>query len=309
MDRPGRLVQIVGVQPLPTLLAFRQLRPKEVLLVSGRGLMGSARRLAPLIAADAEVHTTELNEPFDPLHSGQALRQRLANLGWGLDGLTFDLSGAIKSLSLAAFGVARAAAADLVDVEPGRGGFVLRRYAFEDDHAVARAVEPLPALISLADHLSAHWGGFVAEGFHKDGRGRSDAGSDFEVALYRALQGQVDEILAGVRPASLSNQVEIDLVVRLGNQVGIVEAKTGVNKAGLDQLDTAGDWLNMGVYTDKFLVTGGRFPAPLRRLASASRIVVVELPNYRAGRPLSRDDAERLGRTVRLALEDTTRLG
>jgi hypothetical protein len=219
------------------------------------------------------------------------------------------VSGAIKSLSFAAFGVARAAAAELVDVEPGRGGFVLRRYAFEDDHAVARGVETLPTLITVADHLSVHWGDFVAEGAHKDGRGQADAGSDFESALYRALQPQVDEILAGVRPTSLSNQVEIDLVVRLSNQVGIIEAKTGVNKAGLDQLDTAGDWLNMGVYTDKFLVTGGRFPPQMRRLAAASRIFVVELPNYRAGRPLSREDTERLGRTVRLALEDTTRLG
>jgi hypothetical protein len=36
---------------------------------------------------------------------------------------------------------------------------------------------------------------------------------------------------------------------------------------------------------------------------------VVELPNYRAGCNLSAADAERLVRTVRLALADTTRPG
>jgi hypothetical protein len=38
--------------------------------------------------------------------------------------------------------------------------------------------------------------------------------------------------MAGVRPAGVSDQIEIDLVVRRGNSVGIIEAMTGVKKAG-----------------------------------------------------------------------------
>ena len=132
------------------MLAFRQLRPREVLLVSGRGLPGPTRRLAPLLAADAEVHSVELGEPYDPHRFGEALRKRLDTLGWTPADLTFDVSGAIKPAAFGAFGVARAAGADLVDVEPGRSGFVLRRYGFEQDRAVAREVVPLPALMKVS---------------------------------------------------------------------------------------------------------------------------------------------------------------
>jgi hypothetical protein len=304
-----RLVQIVGVQALPTLLAFRHLRPAEVLLVAGRGLPGPARHLASVLAAEASVHTTEVHDPYDPARVYDELRQQLARLGWPPADLAYDLSGAIKPLAFGAFALARAVAAEMVDVEPGRAGFVLRRYAFAGDHAVAREVVTLPPLITLADYLNAHWGGFVAEGSSRGDDGRPSAGGAFEAALGRALSPRVDEVLAGVRPHGLGHQVEIDLVVRVANQVGIIEAKTGVNKAGLDQLGTAGDWLNMGLFTDKFLVTAGRFPPVLHRLAAAARIHVIELPAYRAGRDLTAADAERLARTVRMALADTTRPG
>ncbi len=303
------LVQIIGLQALPPLLVSRHLRPDEVLLVSGRGLPGPARHLARLLAAEAGVHVAELRDPHDPGRVMDDLADRLARIGWAPEHVAIDLSGATRPLAFGAFGLARRAVGELVDVEPVRAGFVLRRYGFEADRAVLREETTLAPLITLADYLNAHWGGFVAEGFSRGEDGRINAGGAFEAALFRALEPHVDEILAGVRLAGLGRQVEIDLMVRVANQVGLIEAKTGVNKSGLDQLGTAGDPLNMGIYIDKFLVTAGRFPPIYQRLAASARIRVIELPNYRAGRSISTADTERLARAVHAALADTTRPG
>lgn len=307
---PRRLIQIVGLQALPTLLACRHLQPAEVLLVSGRGLPGPVRHLARVIEGDGvTVHSTEVHDPHDPGRVMGDLEDRLKRIGWAEDGAAFDVSGATKALAFGAYGLARRAGGELVDVGPVRTGFVFRRYRFDDDYAVLREATNLPPLINLADYLNAHLGGFVAEGYSRDDRGEVNAGGAFEAALFRALEPRVDEILAGVRPAGLGRQVEIDLMVRVANQVGLIEAKTGVNKSGLDQLGTAGDPLNMGVYIDKFLVTAGRFPPVYQRLAAAARINVIELPAYRAGHALSPADADRLARVVHAALADTTRPG
>lgn len=304
-----RLVQVIGLQALPSLLACRQLRPDETLLISGRGLPGPVRHLARLLAGETRVHAAEVRDPYDPGRVMDDLREALGRLGWVPEDLTFDLSGAIKPTAFGAFALARRSASWMVDVEPARGGFVLRRYGFEDDRAVLREQTTLPPLVTLADYLNAHLGGYTAEGFSRGEDGRVNEGGAFEKVLFEALAPQVDEILAGVRPAGVGSQVEIDLMVRVANQIGLIEAKTGVNKAGLDQLSTAGDPLNMGVYIDKFLVTAGRFPPIYHRLAAAGRIVVIELPAWRAGRPLAPADAARLARTVRAALADTMRPG
>jgi hypothetical protein len=81
----------------------------------------------------------------------------------------------------------------------------------------------------------------------------------------------------------VSKQIEIDLVVRIGNNVGLVEAKTWVNKAGIDQLDTAGNSVYLGKHATKFLVTSRYLPRAHKTLASSQHTHVVELPGYTVG--------------------------
>lgn len=81
----------------------------------------------------------------------------------------------------------------------------------------------------------------------------------------------------------MGDQIEIDLVARCGNRLGIIEAKTGIKKAGIDQLDTAGGHNYLGEHIAKTLVTSGRLSRAYHTLAAAQNIRIIELPGYREG--------------------------
>ena len=121
-------------------------------------------------------------------------------------------------------------------------------------------------------------------------------------AVYDALAPHVDEVMAGVRPSGVAKQIEIDLVVRQGNNVGIIEAKTGIKKAGIDQLDTAGNPHYLGDFLAKMLVTGRYLPRAHKALATAQEIRVIELPGYSDRAGLPSQDKQRLVQTVQQAL-------
>src|SRR5947209_13555639 len=74
----------------------------------------------------------------------------------------------------------------------------------------------------------------------------------FEEKVANALRPHVSEIVSGVALGTL----EIDLVIRHRNQVGIAEVKSGraaSRKDGIDQLSTASQREFLGTYTARFL--------------------------------------------------------
>jgi predicted RecB family endonuclease len=144
--------------------------------------------------------------------------------------------------------------------------------------------EELPELITIADYLNAHLPGFRVEG-----ASQTDGGH-FEQAVANALQEAGFEVMIGVRPERVADQIEIDLVIRYKNQVGIAEVKLGGGEApkkGVDQLSTAGRREYLGTYTRKFLIVARRQNNKIRQLARESDVTLIELPDYRSGRPLS----------------------
>ena len=164
------------------------------------------------------------------------------------------------------------------------------------------AKEEIPPVITAAEYLRAHLPGFIEEGFSRDKQGALTEGGYFEKAVYSALKSRFDEVLAGVRPQGVGDQIEIDLVIRCGNQVGIAEVKLGGGespKRGLDQLKMAGEPTYLGTYTIQFLIVAQpRLQKDLAILARQRNIEFIPLPNYRAGLPLIKADAERLANTI-----------
>ena len=297
-----KLVSLVGEQPLSTLLPIRYLKPEEVLLVGTRRLHSVSQHLQALVGKKYPVHLTELRNPYDPPSMRKQVRKKLRKLGWSPEDITYDISAGNKVQAVTVFRNALGKRSELVDVEYFRNRHHLRRYRMEGKDAVLEEDVVLPALISLADYLNAHAPGFEVDGFGRDKRGRVNAGGRFESTIFSALEPHMDEIMAGVRPGGVSKQIEIDLVVRVGNNVGLVEAKTGVNKAGIDQLDTAGNPVYLGKYATKFLVTGRYLPRAHKALATSQHIHVVELPGYRVGQRLPDQEERRLLQSFKSAL-------
>ena len=187
-------------------------------------------------------------------------------------------------------------------------GGALQRFTFQEGQLI-----PLPAqqllsnLLTIDDYLRIHLPGYKVEGFHRTESGQLSSGGLFEQAVFQALQEGCDEVLAGVRPAGVANQIEIDLVIRCGNQVGIAEIKLGggdSGKRGLDQLKMAGEPTYLGTYTRQFLIVAQKRLRPsIAILARERNVQVICLPDYQEGQPsLPPTDAEYLRQFVRQAL-------
>ena len=293
-----KLVVFIGEQPVYNLLSIRHLKPDEILFVGSRKIQDRNRNLKDLIGRDCPTETMEIHDPYRPAAIVQDVKKKIIKLGWAADEIMYDLSGGNRIMSFGAFFLASETESRLADLEYIRNNIHLRIYGFEDGQAVLQDDITLPGIITISDYLHAHIPGFTEEKFSKDEHGRTTSGGRFEEVIYKTLAPHVDEIMAGVRPDGVGRQIEIDLVVRCGNNVGIIEAKTGASKAGIDQLDTAGNPTYLGEHVVKFLITGRYLSRAYKSLAFAERVRVIELPKYDDGRSLQEQERSLLINTV-----------
>jgi hypothetical protein len=298
------LLSLVGEQPIPNLLASRYLKPEHDLLVYTRHTASVASRLRRALSGDEDLSGDLLTDAYDFPCITADLHQRLE----GEARIIFNLTGGTKIMALAAFKLAQERAHPFVYVQSEGRKSLLYRYEFKDGQPVLTPLERLPELITATDYLNAHLPGFRVEGFSCDENGNLTEGGRFEKAVYHALEGRMDEILAGVRPEGVANQIEIDLVLRCGNQVGIAEIKLGggeSGKRGLDQLKMAGEPGYLGTYTAQFMITARQRLSPsIETLARERRVHLIYLPEYQAGKALPLHTAERLGGEIRQRLCD-----
>lgn len=293
------LLSLIGEQPIPNLLPIRALQSDENILVYTSRTEAVARRLRRLISS----HDDLKNDLQVPAYNfEQALHTMQQRLG-GIAEVTFNLTGGTKMMALAAYALAAQRQAEFVYLESETHTAWLYRYHYVDGIPQRVARDKLPPLISAADYLNAHLPGFRETGFSTDEKGNLTTGGQFEKAVYQALQSRFDDVLAGVRPEGVADQIEIDLVIRCGNQVGIAEVKLGggdSGKRGLDQLKMAGGREYLGTYTTQFMIAARKqFSRKIETLARQRGVHVIYVPEYADGRPLSIPQAEKLARAIR----------
>lgn len=286
------MILLVGEQPAPNLLPTRWLKPNAAVLVYTNRTQRVAENLRNLLETDHDCLLC-LVPPYNiPEIQGEV--QRFLSKNLPEHAFTFNLTGGTKPMVLAAFSLAHLCEAPFVYFQTEGNRSQLYHYVFTEDGIRLEKVDDLPDLITIDDYLRAFVSSYQLTGFAKE-----EAGGIFEQAIYEALEPIVDEILAGVR---LMGALEIDLVVRCNNQVGIIEAKTGRGvKKGIDQLNTAGGRDYLGIYTRKMLVSDQRWDhtrSNLKELAEARRIEVIELPSHTASGQISTEDVEHLRQAV-----------
>lgn len=286
------LLSLIGDQPIPNLLPIRYLQPTENLFIYTPRTRERAQLLRQLIGGSLD---------DDLLVDAYAFQETLAKLQEhlaGVDDVQFNLTGGTKMMALAAYALAFQRQAEFFYLESEKHHSLLYRYGFENGLPCLRQRQLMPTLITTADYLNAHLLGFDENGFSKDERGQINEGGLFERTVYNALKQHGLDVLAGVRPYNAENQIEIDLVFRLDNQVGIAEVKLGggdSGKRGLDQLKMAGEPTYLGTYTVQFMITAApRLHGRAQGLAVKRGVTVIALPEYRAGQPLPRPAADRL---------------
>lgn len=292
------LLSIVGEQPMPVLLPDRFVRPERTLLVCTGRSRPVAERLQKLLPHAA----IEETDPYDL----PRILARLVELAPADAPILVNLTGGTKMMMLGAFALTMQRGWDFVYLESEHRPAMLYRYSFASGGLRRKEGTPLPTLITTADYLNAHLPGFRSEGFNCDAAGFLTDGGRLEQAIHDALRPHVDEVLASVRPEGVANQIEMDLVIRVGNQVGVAEIKLGGGeerpKQGIDQLSTATSREYLGTYTARFLITANRLAASVMQLAQEKRVDVVTLREYRLGAALTPGDQQLLVRAIRQRL-------
>jgi len=312
------LLSLIGDQPIPNLLPILYLKSRDASLsnrlVYTKKTEAVARRLRRLIS-DKEDGAEDLkqdlciSDPFDFDAILAQMRQALTDL----DQVEFNLTGGTKPMALAAYELASQHRCPFMYLQSAGHHSRLFRYTYPSENPARQEPVEIPPLIRIDHYLKAHLPGFEIKGYHEDRPGQISEGGKFERAVHTALKSRLDEAVAGVRPTDCAGLVEIDLVVRQGNQVGIAEVKLGgqeAGKRGLDQLKMAGEQIYLGTYTTQFLiVAAAQLPGGNAELAHDRNVNVIYLPNYRDGQPLTKADADTLAAKVRSCLEANPRRG
>jgi hypothetical protein len=278
------LILLVGEQPLPNLLPTRHINPELVVLVHTNRTREIAERLKGLLSGRKLLCCPV--EPYDLPKIEQTLQEFLSQkIAASEYQLLFNLTGGTKPMSLAAFQVAAQRKDPFVYFQTEGGRSLLYCYQFTDQEKVKlEKQEELSQTLTLDDYLRAQVGNYTP-GSPRD---------NFEEQVSQALQTIPGlEILTSVRPQGLE-ALEVDFVIRLGNQVGVIEAKTKGAKSGIDQIQAVAEQRYLGTYAAKFLVSGKEVDRNNKNLARAYGIEMIELPSYADTSKISKSDQQML---------------
>jgi hypothetical protein len=290
-----KMIHLVGQQPMPILMAARQWRADENVLVATHVTEVVARRVAQLLPG-ATVHMLTADE-----YNLKALSSEIGKLSAG-DAVVFDITGGTKMMALGMYNIASRRGIPLVYVQSDRKSLV-HEYVF-DEKGLSSTVHTPGELFTIDDYLRAHLPGYRAEGYHQES-GRLSIGGRFEKAVAEILTSAGFEVLSGVRPENVGSQIEIDMVLRLGNRIAVAELKKGFDgspKTGFDQLSTAASPTYLGTFTTKLLITGSRVSPELRQMAKETKVAPISLTSYEDRIGFNRADEQELVAKVRKAL-------
>ena len=272
------MISLIGEQPIPNLLVLRYEKPQEAVLAFTDRTKLVAERLQNLVKKNTQSYLLPA-DPYDIRSIYEDLKELLKERNWHGEGLVFNVTGGTKTMVLAAYQIAVALHSPFLYLQSEGKRSRLYRYEFSDGAYRNVSDEFLPGLISIDDYIYAYLGRTP----EKREKPRDAFGQAFEEAIAQALREINIEAKVGVH---LAGALEVDLMVRYENQVGVIQAKTGGTarkKTGLDQLNAACDQRYLGTYTRKILIINevwDKTRSNLQELAEAWRITVIELPSF-----------------------------
>ncbi|MFZ1753942.1 MAG: hypothetical protein WBO46_01620 [Caldilineaceae bacterium] len=298
MNLVGRpMIMLAGEQAAPNLLPVRHYQPSQVLLLHSAfpRSQQTAENVRSLLA-EYQVKLISVNA-YEPYEIYQALKSHAGTLS----GALLNVTGGTKPMSFGALLYSLHMQITPFYVRSQQSRTEIDIYRF-DDAGIPRVLrtEEIQDTISIDDYLTTYFGKEYA--FTSYGVGPGQA---FEEALHRLLEPNVDEVKIGWKHNS--GAVDVDLILRCNNQIGIVEAKTGgaAGRAdGIKQLAVAGGQRFFGTYTKRFLVVDQDWSQKknLQSLADALGIVVISLPSFSKSRSIDTDDTQALVSMVQKSL-------
>lgn len=258
------MICLVGEQPVPNLLPIRHCKPSTAVLVHSEQTKRVSHNLERLVQREASVMLWEV-PPYDILGAQEKLSRYVSEQQWSSALLIFNLTGGTKMMALAAFLLAQKYRSPFVYLQSEGRQNRLHRYRWEGKRLVRLEPAVLQESLTIDDYLRAHVGEYSY---------RKRKPDPYEQLISEALRPHVDELVANV---AIDPNIEIDLVVRQGNQVGVVEVTAGkADKEKIDQLHSVTGREVLGTYTRRFLITRQALEMNNRSLAQGYGITIIE---------------------------------
>ncbi len=291
------MLSLVGEQPIPNLLAVLSVQPRHAVWVCTELTKAVSQRLRSVLKdRRVSVEDEPVNvAPYDMVDIESKLKTRIRKKSWSPDKIIFNLTGGTKPMALAAYRLAEQLSCPFLYVQSEGKKSTVYYYWFSERGPELKNADEVPPVLDIDLYLKAHLEGYTETGEFKN---------EFEEMVHAVLQPELDEVKNSVKPVPQLGGLEIDLVLRCGNRVGIAEVKTGKkarSKEGIEQIITAAEQRFLGTYTEKFLILDREYELNNRQLADAHRITVIELPSAQSGK-LSEEDRRKLVDTVKKVL-------
>ncbi len=292
------MISLVGEQPIPNLLAVLYAQPQHAVLVCTERTKAVSERLRSVLkergisVEDEPVDVVDV-DPYDMADIESKLKTVIRKKNWPPDKIVFNLTGGTKPMAFAAYRLAEQLSGPFLYVQSEGKSSRVYRYRFSERGPELEKADEVPPVLDIDLYLKAYLGGYTEDELREE----------FEKMVGAVLQQELEEVKTSVRPAGLG-ALEIDLVLRCGNRVGIAEVKTGgkaKKKEGIEQIITAAEQRFLGTYTKKFLILDREYEPNNLKLAKAHGITVIELSSAQNGE-LSKEDTEKLIQTVKTEL-------
>ena len=290
------MIALVGGQTLPNLLPVRHYHPEKVLLVYTSATRGQCQRLISVIGNETVVESLEV-DAYDIGAFSEQLKNNLQQSQKISDPseVIFNLTGGTKSMVIAAYQVAASRKSPVLYVQSEGKQTVVYFYQWQSDQLYLLETQLLKEYINAHDVLSLYLG--PENETWKKGKPADKDGGLFESAIAQALHNSGYETLCSVK--IYKDQIDIDVLFRYQNNIGILEAKTlddakGLGLEGIRQLSNT--IRHLGTYTRQFLVINRDFLSEQQKIiVNASGIAVIPLLSYNRGMvSLLPDDAQKL---------------
>jgi hypothetical protein len=292
------MVALVGEQPLPNFFPVRHYCPEEILFIYTSRTLHYYQHLLDILQTNTKVYGLEVS-PYDIPSIVAKLRAELEKLAPTPSAPPiFNITGGTKPMMIAAYQIAQERSAPTVYLQSEGRQTRVYNYTWENGHIHVKDDKLVPECVTLRDILDLHYG----PGKWKQEGTKKDDGGNFERAVADVLRIHGYEVMTNIKAL---DQIEMDVVVRLGNQYGIIEAKW--NKAGKDlkgirQLITA--WRSLGTYVQKFHVITVDQQKQHKEITDALDIRVISLHSYdKTTRTISAADQTQLLESFEKALK------
>lgn len=292
------MISLVGEQPIPNLLPILYVKPRHAVLVCTERTKKVSERLSLVLKSDPLLVSVEeppiVVEPYDMIKIENALKRVISDRSWCAKEVVFNLTGGTKPMALAAYRLAEQFRSPFLYVQGEGRKSMVYHYRFSERGLEIEKMDEVPPVLNIDVYLKAHLGDYKED----------EPRDEFEQMVYMVLRPELDEVKTSIKPPSEFGSLEIDLVLRCGNHVGIAEVKTGgkaKEKRGIEQIITAAEQRFLGTYTKKFLVLDREYGSNNLRLAKAHGIIVIELLSAQTGK-LSLEDRNKLIQAVKAEL-------